>query len=328
MSYLEEQDDMEPLPVYTDQEPPSSIFTTVRYSEAMMYWEANHSLPGVPNVGLRTRFYMLKYHIDRLRKAAECFNWPKDALNDEHVLARSMVDIASTKTFQACEDDIKRLHLVAGRVRVTVDSTGEAKIECAIVPLNSMDHEETYFPRSLQLHEPFPPPIYQLYLCPFPTEPSAYTRHKTDRREMYTAARMACGLSAQPTSDPVEVLLWNPRGLLMEGSLTSVYFYRPDQQREATWITPHTQCGGNDGTTRRWALQQGLCVEGNISVEGENDDGEDGVTEGELCWISNGFRGFLLAQVRKCYYDRAVQERRNVKTNQNTAIMVPACTRV
>jgi len=304
-------DEKESLPEYTNMEPPSSIFTTLRYSEAMMDWEANHSLPGISHDKLHTRFYMLQYHIDRLKKAAEYFKYPTYTFDDEDSLARMMADVASSELAISFHNDPSRLPLPVGRVRVMITSTGEAKVDCTVSPLKSIEREETYFPQSLEIPEPLPTPIYRLYLCPFPTEPSAYTRHKTSCRDMYAAARVACGLPAQPTSShPVEILLWSPRGRLMEGSLTSVYFYRPDTQGIGRWVTPSLQSGGNDGTTRRWALGQGLCIAGSVYVEGRNGDGVEGVKEGELCWISNGFRGFQLARVRKSYYERAVQERR------------------
>lgn len=65
----------------------------------------------------------------------------------------------------------------------------------------------------------------------------------------------------------------------MEGTLTTPYFFR-----EGRWITPAEECGGNRGTTRRWALDAGLCEEGVV--------GRESVREGEVVWLSNGARGF------------------------------------
>lgn len=42
--------------------------------------------------------------------------------------------------------------------------------------------------------------------------------------------------------------------------------------------------GGQRGTTRRWALAQGMCMEEPVSV--------DTVRVGETVWVSNGVRGF------------------------------------
>jgi len=68
--------------------------------------------------------------------------------------------------------------------------------------------------------------------------------------------------------------------LLMEGALTSVYVFRND-----SWVTPALSSGCQNGTTRRWALEQGLCSEANIPVQS--------LQHGELIWLSNGVRGFI-----------------------------------
>jgi 4-amino-4-deoxychorismate lyase len=47
--------------------------------------------------------------------------------------------------------------------------------------------------------------------------------------------------------------------------------------------------GGQRGTTRRWALGQGMCMEEPVSV--------DTVEVGEEVWVSNGVRGFGFGRV-------------------------------
>jgi 4-amino-4-deoxychorismate lyase len=47
--------------------------------------------------------------------------------------------------------------------------------------------------------------------------------------------------------------------------------------------------GGQRGTTRRWALGQGMCMEEPVSV--------DTVEVGEDVWVSNGVRGFGFGRV-------------------------------
>jgi 4-amino-4-deoxychorismate lyase len=73
----------------------------------------------------------------------------------------------------------------------------------------------------------------------------------------------------------------------LEGSLTSVYFWRQGQ-----WTTPPVDVGlgGQRGTTRRWALEKGLAVEGVVTYQS--------LVDGEECWISNGVRGFVFGTVQ------------------------------
>lgn len=47
--------------------------------------------------------------------------------------------------------------------------------------------------------------------------------------------------------------------------------------------------GGQRGTSRRWALGKGFCMEEPVGVET--------VEVGEGCWVSNGVRGFAFGRV-------------------------------
>lgn len=83
------------------------------------------------------------------------------------------------------------------------------------------------------------------------TAPSPYTSYKTTCRDMYTEARNHVDI--KDFAENREVLLISKNeGEIMEGSLTSVYFWR-----EGKWVTPNVASGGNIGTTRRWALEKG-----------------------------------------------------------------------
>lgn len=122
-----------------------------------------------------------------------------------------------------------------------------------------------------------------------------YTRDKTYYRTMYDYARQCA--SIQSYQDAKEVLLFNKENQIMDGSITTPYFFRND-----TWVTPHTDCGGQQGTTRRWALDQGLCIAGIIEKRS--------LRHNEIIWLSNGVKGFFTARivatdgcVRKPSYD-------------------------
>lgn len=66
---------------------------------------------------------------------------------------------------------------------------------------------------------------------------------------------------------------------IMEGSISTPYF-----QRGKNWVTPAARQGGNVGTTRRWAMEKGLCIEGVVERRS--------VKVGEVVWLSNGVRGW------------------------------------
>ena len=65
----------------------------------------------------------------------------------------------------------------------------------------------------------------------------------------------------------------------MEGCKFTPYF-----KRDNKWITPKASCGGNLGTTRRWAVENGLCELGVVKLSS--------VKRGEIIVLSNGVKGF------------------------------------
>ncbi|KAK3062519.1 hypothetical protein LTS18_003907, partial [Coniosporium uncinatum] len=129
-------------------------------------------------------------------------------------------------------------------------------------------------------------PTFCFYLDSEATENSAYTSLKTTRREMYDAARAR--VLPKGASPYHEVLMYDREGRMTEGSLTTVYFWR-----NGRWVTPPVEigAGGQRGTTRRWALGKGLCVEEVVEKES--------VVGGEIVWVSNGVRGFGYGKVQE-----------------------------
>lgn len=99
---------------------------------------------------------------------------------------------------------------------------------------------------------------------------------------MYDYARQCA--SIQSYQDAKEVLLFNKENQIMDGSITTPYFFRKGQ-----WVTPHADCGGQQGTTRRWALDQNLCVAGFIEKRS--------LRHNEIIWLSNGVKGFFTARI-------------------------------
>ena len=81
-----------------------------------------------------------------------------------------------------------------------------------------------------------------------------------------------------------EILMVNANGDVMEGSFNTAYF-----NHMGTWTTPAVCSGGHLGVSRRWALEQGLCEEGLVSV---NSVQIGSLGEGEKVVLSNGARGF------------------------------------
>ena len=124
-------------------------------------------------------------------------------------------------------------------------------------------------------------PTFRVFLSPTRSTPTFHTRHKTTDRSVYDEVR---SVLPKPEIDdlPPEILLVNEIGDIMEGSITTPYFFHNDK-----WVTPAQSCGGNLGTTRRWALEKQLCEEGFVSMRSLQVS-----ALGEKVILSNGVRGF------------------------------------
>ncbi|KAL8848732.1 MAG: hypothetical protein Q9221_006276 [Calogaya cf. arnoldii] len=195
---------------------------------------------------------------------------------------------------QALQDHLADSHNPAHvpqprKLRVAINSQGQISVTSTLLPS---------LPLSLLSFSLFPPTLVQLppsidhpiadrgwrvFVWPFPVPMSIFTRHKTTDRAIYDEARSLIHESAPQTDFPPnvlsEVLLGNYLGEIMEGSITTPYFWRGRR-----WVTPSASSGGNIGTTRRFALEAGLCVEDTVMT--------DSLADGEAIWLSNGARGW------------------------------------
>lgn len=123
---------------------------------------------------------------------------------------------------------------------------------------------------------------WKIYVDSVPTIPSPFTRFKTTLRDVYIAARERA--SIQSFQAKAEVILFNAKQELMEGSMTSVFLWR-----KGRWTTPSLASGGQAGTTRRWLLEQEMCAEAVVRV--------DSLIDGEHCFVSNGVKGIVWGQI-------------------------------
>ncbi|EEH50357.1 uncharacterized protein PADG_06436 [Paracoccidioides brasiliensis Pb18] len=305
-------------PQQPQSQPRFQVTSTLRYDP---------SLPNDSNISSSyphprdSHYYLLSYHHARLLSAAIDFQWPAAAAALQH----PNPDTCRSNLAQIFNKYIAGDPSRPWRLRILLDATGEITVEAApivistppsqpllILPgdgcdfstlLPESDTIDTQLPtanRNIQKIDP-----WILRLDTQPTTPSLFTRHKTTLRESYTTSRARAGITS--LSDQTEVLIYNHTGEVMEGSITTVYFRR--RRRTAAecesgessvddegggdryyWVTPPLSSGGNAGTSRRYALAAGFCVEEVVKV------GE--LRDGEVVWLSNGVRGFVPAVLR------------------------------
>ncbi len=279
-------------------EPDFQLFSSLRFDVQLLESSANHVLSGSPSP-----FYMLPYHRARILEAAIHFGWsaPAERISGPQGLLHIL---------QKLEASVDVKSITPLRVRIILNSDGNVMVdtnEAPPVPLTNL------FPSRI------PPPAPKLEVSPLTggvmmlgegdtlhagaalgsplqthpwtvlvdrekTKPSPFTTYKTTCRDVYVGARARAGI--QSMTEHKEVLIISETGHeIMEGSLTSVYFWRGGR-----WVTPPVSSGGQAGTTRRWLLENGLCDEEVVS--------SNSLVDGEECWISNGVRGLIWGKIK------------------------------
>jgi len=230
-----------------------------------------------------TRYYMLSYHQIRMQNAARCFGWheaEKTFQGDEGF--QKLVNALDTFVARSSDKEAM-LTSTSYKLRVVMDRTGLFQVSASEVPSISIAN---LYPKSLSALDSSPgATAWRVFVSPLSTTPTMFTKHKTTHRGIYDEVRNHIPAWAVDNRDPgntgiiPEILLVNTQGEIMEGSITTPYFFR-----NGRWITPPAASGGNIGTTRKWALESGLCVEEVVNLRD--------VEIGESIWLSNGARGW------------------------------------
>lgn len=249
-------------------EAPFDLFSSFRFDPELPGVVAKH--PEAYPEPLNSPYYLLAYHRDRIVSAGRHFGWTSSF---EEGPAWMNGDLKSLEEF--LDSRIPDRHR-AWRLKLVLHRSGHAWCEISEAgPLNPLN-----FIVPGEAREQTDSPVWRVYVDSKPTSPSGFTTHKTTARDDYTAARLRCGITSPTQTE--EVLMVNTKGEIMEGSITTPYFR---QRGASTWVTPPLSSGGNAGTTRRYALDQGFCVEQPVLASE--------LVDGEECYISNGVRGFI-----------------------------------
>lgn len=274
------------------------LFTSLRFDPTLLQLGNNQPDDLGWNSTKPSPYYMLDYHRDRMLKAASHWGWDKAvaAIEGPEGLAR----LESFITGQLGQDSSDQPR----RIKVLLSQEGQFGLESSVVPATSLANlfpQQLLGPNDNSSGDGQGTPLGQLRLSPpyiihlddRSTRRSEYTHYKTTKREMYDQARARAGL--KPTDATQEVLIVDEvTGSIMEGSLTTPYFLRGGR-----WVTPPVAekfstdngSGGQDGTSRRWALERGLAVEEEVKAQDVADD--------EAVWLSNGVRGFVFGKIEK-----------------------------
>ncbi|KAE9987168.1 hypothetical protein EG328_003637 [Venturia inaequalis] len=284
------------------------LFTSLRYDPILRTSSKNSAFSD----GVESPLYMRSLHQCRLLEAAQEFGFDcSDGLaflGDGARFEKYIIQEVEQWGTERDENDTSS----PLRVKFVFDRQGSKRVELSMVPKVSL---EVLFPSTLDLppeestteppktFEPSPltggalimgptdfQPVpntqphstltasYSILLDSQPTPVDSHTVYKTTHRPHYDSSRSRILGKAPHSTLAEEVLLYNPSSLIMEGSLTTPYFYR-----NGRWVTPPVwddDHGGQRGTTRRYAIEQKLCKVETISIHS--------LQTGEKIRISNG----------------------------------------
>ncbi|KAJ6440539.1 EKC/KEOPS complex subunit BUD32 [Purpureocillium lavendulum] len=264
-----------------------SLFTSLRYDIKLRLVPAKGLTYAGWNYNRESSLYMLDYHRDRIVRAATHWQWKEviDKFTGDEGLAM-LEDMALQAIGQSESGPL--------RVRIVVHRDGAVqvfKFDTPAIEVENLFPERLPPPGSVpRLNDPKTSPQLTLLVDNCPLARSEFTHYKTTSRAMYDAARDRANIRP---GEMKEVLVINRDDQsVMEGSTTTPYFWR-----DGLWTTPPVAAkfswedgsGGQDGTSRRWALERGIAVEHAVPVQS--------LVHGEECWISNGVGGFRHAIV-------------------------------
>jgi len=236
------------------------VFSSLRYDPALRQVSNSSSSYASWNHMNASALYMLDFHRDRMLRAVTHWGW-------EAAIAAISGDVGlkAVESFilQNIKEDDKDPPL---RVKIELSKHGKMTVNAfrvAETALSNLYPQELPNPGAfseMRADGPYLPsksPEYEVIVADLRTTPSEYTHFKTTKREMYDMARQRAHISLP---DLKEVLIINEEdGSVMEGSVTTPYFWRDER-----WVTPsvnrhyspRSDSGGQDGTSRRWALER------------------------------------------------------------------------
>ncbi|WP_456385180.1 aminodeoxychorismate synthase component I [Desulfolithobacter sp.] len=171
-------------------------------------------------------FWLLDYHLDRLRDSARYHMFVWDPVEIRRALEQ---DVAGRK--------------VALRVRLLLHRDGRAEVNSAPVSWSRPAR-----PLQVRREDPLPRVLFSRF--PVDNRKTEFF-HKTTRRELYERER-----TTAVSQGYFEVLFCNRQGEVTEGTITNVFL-----ELEGELITPAVHCGLLPGTFRRLLLEKGLVRE-------------------------------------------------------------------
>ncbi|KAK9466759.1 aminotransferase class IV-domain-containing protein [Lipomyces arxii] len=244
---------------------PSLLFTSAEI-DTVKFSESKAALDPTP-------FFLFPRHVERLNLAHRYF-WPESAYGGDVVSSESLANALYTAV--GAPDKCWRL-------RTLVSEDGTIKVEAnEVVPRGDL--------YSGLKSDTTPETSWAVYVDSEPTPQTSITMFKTSNRDPYTAARQRVLPPNFPISSLTEVLLFNEKNQITEGSLTNVVFWRNSE-----WVTPSSgDIGGLRGAVKAELLARGIVRE----LKQDEAVLKDSIQEGEKVLLLNGIQGVAAGYIK------------------------------
>jgi hypothetical protein len=265
------------------------VFTTIRYDPQLVHSAENT----IVSCNKPCPFYMFEHHYTRLQVAKwNLASWADDTAEGsssrsaeaKELLRKSPGSpaellhglLSAIETWKKTYPTVEPESL---RVKLRLYTNGQIRTEIfnpiPRLPLTTLFPTSFGTPAELRDRGKIE---WTISLDTESTEPTESTIIKTYDRSAYDRARSAAKITS--FAEQREVLLYTAQGLILDGSLSTPYFYRGGR-----WVAPSSNTGGQQGSTRRWALGKGLAAEDDVEVKS--------LAEGEVVFMSNAIKGFF-----------------------------------
>lgn len=179
--------------------PPFQLISSLRYDPILPEVVSQQPALAYPDP-LRTPYYLLPYHLDRLTNAARHFCWH----NALRLLEQDLT------TFLALLDGFIPDRTRPWRLRIVIEDKAVGGLNVEVNPTAPVEEPRLFvlpFTTTTTTTTNSVQEVWRVYVDSRPTIPSAFTTHKTTAREYYTAARHRAGIMSP--QEHAEVLVVN-----------------------------------------------------------------------------------------------------------------------
>lgn len=245
------------------------------------------------------RFLLLDRQYERVNYTLRFFNWNYH-IGFYELLEKLINALPTTESVDSLEQKMSLLLTQRDtyKMRVLAAADGTVKVEAHLLSVEKPIYNSTsdyFIKRFLSPWSPKPTSeSWDVFINDKPTKVSPFTSFKTTNRKHYTQARDFMNVvstsfkSKISTNRKSEVLIYNDKKQLMEGSITNVAIKR---KTDGVYVTPPLTSGCLYGTMRSYLLSAGLIEEEDINIES--------LRNGEDIILFNGVMGCVEGTIRR-----------------------------